>query len=130
MLQVDPRSSVPPYEQVRSQVVALVSSGDLRPGDRLPPVRRLAGDLGLASGTVARAYRELEAAGVVATHGRNGTVVAATGDATQQRAQQETVTYLAALRRLGLGADDAVRLLREVGDGGQRGAEGEPPKGP
>ena len=117
MLQVDPRSAVPPYEQVRSQVVAQVAAGQLRPGDRLPPVRRLAGDLGLASGTVARAYRELEAAGVVVTRGRNGTAVAATGDVTEQRAQEATLVYLSALRRLGLRADDAVRLLREVGDG-------------
>lgn len=115
-LQVDPGSAVPPYEQVRSQVAALVASGGLRPGDRLPAVRRLAGDLGLASGTVARAYRELEAAGVVETRGRNGTVVSATGDVTEQRAQAETLAYLSALRRLGLGAEDAVRLLHQVSD--------------
>ena len=119
MVRIDHGSPAPPYEQVRSQVVALVAAGDLLPGDRLPPVRRLAGDLGLASGTVARAYRELEAAGVVVTRGRNGTTVAATGDVTEQRAQQETVAYLTALRRLGLGGEDAVRLVRAVGDGSQ-----------
>lgn len=115
IIQVDPHSPVPPYEQVRSQVTALVGSGDLRPGERLPPVRRLAGDLGLATGTVARAYRELEAAGVVETRGRNGTVVSATGDVTEQRAQSETLAYLTALRRLGLGVDDAVRLVTSLG---------------
>lgn len=120
-LTIDPGSAVPPYEQVRSQVVALVDSGGLRPGDRLPPVRRLAGDLGLASGTVARAYRELEAAGVVETRGRNGTVVSATGDVTEQRAQAETLAYLSALRRLGMDVEDAVRLLQEVsGEAGRR----------
>jgi DNA-binding transcriptional regulator YhcF (GntR family) len=46
-----------------------------RPGDRLPSIRQLANDLGLAVGTVGRAYRELEADGVVTTHGRHGTVV-------------------------------------------------------
>lgn len=117
MLQVDPHSAVPPFEQVRSQVVSQVATGQLRPGDRLPPVRRLAGDLGLASGTVARAYRELEAAGVVVTRGRNGTVVAARGDLTERRAQEATLSYLTSLRGLGLGAEDAVRLLREVGGG-------------
>lgn len=115
VLRVDPRSPVPPYEQVRSQVVAQVDDGELRPGDRLPPVRRLAGDLGLAPGTVARAYRELEAAGVVVTRGRNGTVVAASGDLTRQRAQEATLAYLDSLRRLGLGVEDGARLLREVG---------------
>ena len=114
MLSVDPTAGVPPYEQLRRQVVDQVAAGELRPGERLPAVRRLAEDLGLAPGTVARAYRELEAAGVVETRGRAGTLVAATGDRTEQRAQQATLAYLAELDRLGLGADDAVRLVRQV----------------
>ena len=114
MLSVDPTTGVPPYEQLRRQVVDQVAAGDLRPGERLPPVRRLAEDLGLAPGTVARAYRELEAAGVVETRGRAGTLVAATGEETQRRAQRATLTYLADLDRLGLGADDALRLIRQV----------------
>ena len=60
ILEVDPRSAVPPYEQLREQVTALVLAGALTPGDRLPSIRQLANDLGLAGGTVARAYRELE----------------------------------------------------------------------
>jgi DNA-binding transcriptional regulator YhcF (GntR family) len=75
ILAVDPRSAVPPYEQLRQQVIALVVGGALPAGSRLPSIRQLAGDLGLAGGTVARAYRELEADGVVATRGRHGTVV-------------------------------------------------------
>jgi DNA-binding transcriptional regulator YhcF (GntR family) len=76
ILDVDPRSAVPPYEQLRQQVTALVLGRALAPGSRLPAIRQLANDLGLASGTVARAYRELEADGVVTTHGRHGTVIA------------------------------------------------------
>jgi DNA-binding transcriptional regulator YhcF (GntR family) len=68
---------VPPYEQLRQQIRDLVAAGTLHPGSRLPPIRQLAGDLGLATGTVARAYRELEADGVVATRGRHGTLVQA-----------------------------------------------------
>lgn len=75
ILEVDPRSAVPPYEQLRQQVTALVVGGGLAPGARLPAIRQLANDLGLAGGTVARAYRELEADGVVTTHGRHGTLV-------------------------------------------------------
>jgi DNA-binding transcriptional regulator YhcF (GntR family) len=116
VLSVDHDSPVPPYEQVRSQVVVLVGDGRLRPGERLPAVRALAQELGLAAGTVARAYRELEAAGVVVTRGRNGTVVAETGDATEQQAQRAAQTYLAELRRLGLGRTDAIRLLDGVAD--------------
>jgi GntR family transcriptional regulator len=76
ILEIDPRSAVPPYEQLRQQVTALVLGGALEAGDRLPAIRQLANDLGLAGGTVARAYRELESDGVVTTHGRHGTVVA------------------------------------------------------
>jgi len=75
ILHVDSRSPVPPYEQLRQQVTTLVLGGALLPGARLPSIRQLANDLGLAGGTVARAYRELEGDGVVSTHGRNGTVV-------------------------------------------------------
>jgi GntR family transcriptional regulator len=76
ILEIDPRSAVPPYEQLRQQITALVLGGALATGDRLPAIRQLANDLGLAGGTVARAYRELESDGVVSTHGRHGTVVA------------------------------------------------------
>ncbi len=76
---VDPGSHVPPFEQVRGQVAAMVAEGSLPPGQRLPTVRRLAGDLGLAVNTVARAYRELEQEGVVVTRGRHGTFVAVPG---------------------------------------------------
>ncbi|GGC09683.1 GntR family transcriptional regulator [Cellulomonas carbonis] len=69
-------SGVPPYEQVRLQVRAHVAAGRLRAGDRLPTIRALAADLGVATGTVARAYRELESDGVVVTRRRTGTVVA------------------------------------------------------
>lgn len=61
---------IPPYEQLRRQLTDLIRSQALGPGKRLPPLRQLANDLGLAVGTVARTYRELEAAGLV--HSRRG----------------------------------------------------------
>src|SRR6476660_3684652 len=73
---VDPASREAPFEQVRAQVEAQIRSGRLVPGDRLPTVRALAADLGLAANTVARAFKELEAAGLVETRRRAGTVVA------------------------------------------------------
>ncbi|WP_454048688.1 GntR family transcriptional regulator [Cellulomonas sp. Marseille-Q8402] len=72
---IDLGSATPQYEQLRQQVAALVVSGALVEGDRLPTVRALATDLGIAAGTVARAYRDLESAGVVTTRRRVGTVV-------------------------------------------------------
>ncbi len=74
-LQVDPDDPTPAYEQVRRQLQDLVVTGALTDGDRLPPLRQLAGDLGLAVGTVARAYRELEGAGFLVSRRGGGTRV-------------------------------------------------------
>ncbi|MDP5227921.1 MULTISPECIES: GntR family transcriptional regulator [Arthrobacter] len=74
-LEVDLDSPVPPFEQVRSQLEAMILNGTLADGARLPTVRALAGDLGLAVGTVARAYRELEGAGLIRTARRGGSVI-------------------------------------------------------
>ncbi|GAA2713197.1 GntR family transcriptional regulator [Actinoplanes palleronii] len=76
LIRVDPGSAVPPFEQVRQQIADLIRLGGLVAGEKLPPVRQLAGDLGLANGTVARAYQELEAAGLVVTRRAAGTRVA------------------------------------------------------
>jgi DNA-binding transcriptional regulator YhcF (GntR family) len=65
----------PPYEQVRRQLAGHIESGRLVAGSRLPSVRQLAADLGLAAGTVARAYRELEEAGLITTGRARGTHV-------------------------------------------------------
>lgn len=75
-ISIDLRSATPPYEQIRSQISSLIATGDLAPGSRLPTVRSLAADLGIAAGTVGRAYKELEAAGLIHSRRRNGTVVA------------------------------------------------------
>ena len=61
-----------------ARIAVQVAGGELPAGTRLPTVRQLAADLGLAANTVARAYRELEADGVIATHGRRGTFVSST----------------------------------------------------
>ena len=79
MLTIDPTSSIPPYEQIRIQIADLVRDGELVPGTRLPTVRRLAGDLGLAPNTVARSYRELERDEIIQTRGRHGSYIAMHG---------------------------------------------------
>ena len=75
---VDASSPVPPFEQLRAGIAGQVAGGELPAGAKLPTVRQLAADLGLAANTVARAYRELEADGVIATQGRRGTFVSST----------------------------------------------------
>jgi GntR family transcriptional regulator len=77
-LVVDTGDPTPPYEQLRRQLAHLIESAVLRPGERLPPLRQLAADLGLAVGTVARAYRELESAGLISSRRGGGTRVATT----------------------------------------------------
>ena len=72
---IDSESATAPFEQVRTQIASAVAAGQLSAGTKLPTVRQLSADLGLAANTVARAYRELEADAVIATHGRRGTFV-------------------------------------------------------
>jgi DNA-binding transcriptional regulator YhcF (GntR family) len=93
-----------------------VRAGTLAPGTRLPTVRALAEQLGLAANTVARAYRELEAAAVIETRGRNGSFIAPTGDASHRQAQDAAIAYADETKRLGLGRDEAIALVRAALD--------------
>lgn len=111
-IEVDLTSSVPPYEQIRLQVLAHVAAGRLGPGDRLPTIRALAADLGVAGGTVARAFRELEAAGVVATRRRTGTVVAEGAVAVDEPVRREAAHYVAVARSAGLSDDEVLDAVR------------------
>lgn len=114
-LQVDPDADTAIFEQLRRGVIAAVREGTLQPGSRLPTVRDLAGQLGLAVNTVARAYRELESAGIVETRGRRGTFVARSdpADAAMAAAAQ---AYAQTALALGLGRDEALRYLGAVFD--------------
>ena len=109
---VDDHSPVPPYEQVREQVRAQVSSGELTPGTRLPTVRGLAQDLGIAPNTVARAYRELETLGVIETRGRAGSVVS--GDGVAQAARQAAHDFVSTVSSLGIDEEGALELVRRA----------------
>ncbi|MEP7034131.1 MAG: GntR family transcriptional regulator [Dermatophilaceae bacterium] len=117
-LSIDTDSATPPFEQVRTQIAAAVAAGQLDPGTKLPTVRQLAADLGLAANTVARAYRELEVDAVIATHGRRGTFVRsevldqpADPSSAADSARAAATDYVHAVRRLGLSSQEAVRLV-------------------
>ncbi|MBC7762645.1 MAG: GntR family transcriptional regulator [Candidatus Saccharibacteria bacterium] len=75
-IEVDTRSPTPHYEQIRRQISGFVLTGSLPPGTQLPPIRQLAGHLGISNGSVARAYKELEREGTVTTNGKKGTTIA------------------------------------------------------
>lgn len=116
VIRVDPASATAPYEQIRRQLAEEIAAGRLPAGARLPTVRGLADELGVAVNTVARAYRELEAAGLIETRGRNGSVVTAGGDATRERVRAAAADYVALVRSLGLTHADAVRQLDAAWD--------------
>ncbi|WP_026406857.1 GntR family transcriptional regulator [Actinomyces gerencseriae] len=73
---IDSASPVPPFEQIRVQITGLIETGTLVDGERLPSVRQLAGDLRVAPGTVARAYKEMEETGLLVSRRGAGTRVA------------------------------------------------------
>jgi DNA-binding transcriptional regulator YhcF (GntR family) len=112
MVSIDAGSGTPPYEQVRDQLRAQIESGELSPGTRLPTVRSLAAELGLAANTVARAYRELETLGLIETRGRAGSLVS--GASVEQAARQAAHDYVERVRALGLDRDQALGLVRRA----------------
>ena len=111
-ISIEASSPESPFAQLRDQIQRQVLSGELTPGTRLPTVRALATDLGLAANTVARAYRELETAGLVETRGRLGTVITARAAGTSLRAQQAADSYAAATRALGVPPETALALVK------------------
>jgi DNA-binding transcriptional regulator YhcF (GntR family) len=129
---VDLGLPVAPFEQIRAQLADLIQAGQLPGNERLPPVRQLAADLGLAAGTVARAYRELEQAGLLTSRRGGGTRVSSSlPDPPERRRQgllEERATDLVRYARR-IGASDAetlsavrAALSSAAPDGGASGA--------
>jgi DNA-binding transcriptional regulator YhcF (GntR family) len=111
-LQLDPTSRMPPFEQIKQSILAAANSGQVAVGTRLPAVRALAAHLGIATNTVARAYRELEQAGAVETRGRAGTVITAGGDDARRRVASAADEFAAVVRSAGLVESEAVAIVR------------------
>jgi DNA-binding transcriptional regulator YhcF (GntR family) len=120
-LTIDNDSPTAPFEQVRTQIAAAIASGQLCAGTKLPTVRQLAADLGLAANTVARAYRELETDAVIVTQGRRGTFVHSdvvdepmVHSSVSDRARGAATDYAHTARRLGLSSQEALRLVENA----------------
>lgn len=113
-LRIDPAVDLPPYEQIRRQLIDQITSGQLPAQTRLPAVRRLAADLGIAPGTVARAYKELEAEGHLVTRGRNGTLVAPLAAGEHSEVQRLTTQYITAMREFGLDSQGIVAAVHRA----------------
>lgn len=111
-ISIDASSPESPFAQLRDQIRLQVISGELAPGTRLPTVRGLATDLGLAANTVARAYRELEGLGLIETRGRAGSFVS--GDGVDRAAREAAHAFVDQLRALGVERDHAISLVRRA----------------
>ncbi|MFJ6417568.1 GntR family transcriptional regulator [Paeniglutamicibacter sp. NPDC091659] len=116
LITVDLRDATPPYEQIRAQIASLIAVGRISDGSRLPTVRALASDLGVATGTVARAYKELEAAGLIESRRRLGTVVTHSSPAVDGAADSPLEAMIDELigeaRAAGIEDDTLISLLR------------------
>lgn len=118
MLSVDPGIPLPVYEQIREQIVRMVAGGTLQPGHRLPTIRQLAADLGLAKGTVAKAYELLESDAIIATRGRKGSFILhpprVTATERTEALAQAAESLVVAARQLGAELDEAHRALDDT----------------
>ena len=117
-IHISPNDGVPIYLQIVNQVKYLVASGRLKPGEELPPIRVLAKKLVVNPNTVARAYRELETAGVVTTRRTAGTYVSDAGSPLARRERLKILTeradaLLTEARQMDIGTDQVIQLLRQ-----------------
>src|SRR5947209_10602693 len=113
-----PSDGVPIYLQIVNQVKYLVASGRLAPGEELPPIRTLAEQLVVNPNTVARAYRELEVAGIVTKRRTAGTYVSEAGSPLARQERLRILTeridlLLAEARQMDIRTDELIDLLRE-----------------
>lgn len=118
IIRVDPTAPSPPYAQIQAQVATMVRSGVLAPGTRLPTIRHLANDLGIAANTVGRAYRELEQDGLVVTRGRHGSFVSTPvpqpAPATGALVAEAATAYAIEATHRGLDLDQALDAVRSA----------------
>jgi GntR family transcriptional regulator len=117
-IHISPSDGVPIYLQIVNQVKYLVSANRLSPGEELPPIRVLAEQLLVNPNTVARAYRELELAGIVQKRRTTGTYVSNLGSRLNRRDRLKVVikridALLAESRQMNFSMDEIIQLLRE-----------------
>ena len=117
-LHISSHDGVPIYLQIVNQVKYLVAAGRLEPGQELPPIRTLAEQLVINPNTVARAYRELELAGVVTKRRTAGTYVSDTTSPLARRERLKIVTervdaLLAEARQMNIDTETLIELIQE-----------------
>lgn len=115
---LDDRSGVPPYLQIVQQVRHALRLGYLQPGDRLPTVREVVSRLPINPNTVFKAYRELEAQGLVQSRPGLGTFItqslADEGQGSHAALRERLLAWLAEARAVGLDEESIEALFRSV----------------
>ena len=117
MIVIDHNSRIPIYEQIKTQIIALINSGVLAPGDKLPSLRALASDLSLNFNTIKKVFALLEADGVIES--RQGAGFFVTAGAVENKnvlakAEEELRLTIARVRDAGLSEEAAMRILSEI----------------
>ena len=117
-IQIEAKDGVPIYLQVMQQIKYLVASGRLRPGEELPSIRTLAEQLLVNPNTIARAYRELETAGVVEKRRTAGTYIAENGSPLAKKERLKLLNeridrLLVEAFQMGFDLDDVLKLIEK-----------------
>ena len=119
LIQIEPQSAIPIYEQVTQQIIEGIARGELKPGDALPSVRNLAADLGVNMHTVNKSYHELEAKGILTIRPKSGAIIrsveerALTPDQLQQ-IEKNLKPVVAEGLVLGATADQIEHMMKKV----------------
>lgn len=117
MIIIDHTSKTPIYEQIKVQILSLITSGVLAPGDKLPSLRTLAADLSLNFNTIKKVFAQLEADGVIVTVQGKGCFVADTAKdnrAVLDRAENALREAITTARASGLSQEEVARIVTEV----------------
>lgn len=117
MIVIDHASRIPIYEQIKTQIIALINSGVLSPGDKLPSLRALAGELSLNFNTIKKVFAQLEADGVIESRPGAGFFVTASAVENKNvlaKAEEELKLTLSRVRDAGLSEESALRILSEI----------------
>jgi len=117
-IHIQAHDGVPIYLQVMQQIKYLVASGRLQPGEELPSIRTLAEQLLVNPNTIARAYRELEASGVVEKRRTAGTYVTDNGSPLARKERLKLLNeridqLLVEAFQMGFDLQDVLRMIRE-----------------
>lgn len=108
----DPDGGDPPFLQIRKRIAADIAEGSIAVGTKLPSVRALAAQMGVANNTAARVYRELEESGIVETHGRGGTIVTRRGSNTPARVRGAAERLAKEAALAGMDDEAVIALVR------------------